>query len=246
MDWLLLAAAGFAAGAINAVAGGGSLLTLPALMLVGLPAVSANATGTAALLPGYVASVWAYRDALDAYSRRGWLLILATAAIGGTLGAYLLLLGGDRVFEPAIPWLMLLSAGLFLVSMRRQRGVTASRLRLFTPYGLGGLALVCAYGGYFNGGLGIILLALFAALGIAGIAAMNGLKNAVSAMLTVLAVAVYGVGGAVHWPLALALALATTAGGYWGARWANRVPDVILRRGIAAVGVALAIAFLLR
>ncbi len=238
---LLLLAAAFVAGALNAVAGGGSFLTLPALVFAGLPPVVANATGTVALLPGYMSSAWGFREAMRApqgLSLRGITLV---SLAGGALGAAALLVTPNHTFRAIVPWLMLVATAAFafgprlLAAVRGHAAHAAGRLATAL-----GVFAVAVYGGYFNGGLGIMLLALFGLLGMADLHAANGLKNLVSAVLTVIAVALYAWGGAVSWPEALAMMLAATAGGYLGARGARRIRPVVLRRGIVLTGLVMA------
>ncbi|RYF79003.1 MAG: sulfite exporter TauE/SafE family protein [Comamonadaceae bacterium] len=206
-DTAVLLAAAFVAGALNAVAGGGSFLTLPALVLTGVPPVMANATGTVALLPGYLASAWGFREDLQAPPGLSLRRLLALSLLGGALGAALLLLTSDAAFRRIVPWLLL---------------------------------AVAAYGGYFNGGLGILLLALFGLLGQTNLHAMNGVKTLVSAMLTAIAVLLYAAGGLVLWEQALLMMVAATLGGYGGARVARRIPAPWLRAGIVATGLVMA------
>lgn len=242
--WALLLAAAFVAGALNAVAGGGSFLTLPALVWAGVPAVAANATGTVALLSGYASGAWGFREGLKAppgLTMRG---LLGWSLAGGALGAALLLLSGDRAFRALVPWLLLLATVLFAIGpwwLKRLDATPAGPLRAAA-----GVFVVAVYGGYFNGGLGILLLALFALLGEHDLRVANGLKNVVSAVLTAVAVGVYAAGGLVHWPEALAMAVAATAGGYLGARAARRVKPVLLRTGIVLTGLVMSIVFFVR
>jgi uncharacterized membrane protein YfcA len=241
-DIILLLVAAFAGGALNAAAGGGTFLTLPALMLVGVPSVAANATGTVALLPGYVASAWGFRE--DVRGRKEVHLgsIALASVVGGVLGASLLLVTSNAVFRTLIPWLMLIGtlwfAGWPLIEKRLNRTESAGALAVVS-----GVFAVSVYGGYFNGGLGIILLALFGALGFTDLNFMNGLKNLVSAVLTAIAVVVYAAGGAVVWPYAALMMVAAVLGGYVGARVARRLPPIWLRAGIVAVGTIMTIIF---
>lgn len=242
MHFVVLLAAAFGAGVLNAAAGGGTFLTLPALMLVGVPAVAANATGTVALLPGYFASTLGFREDLRARRDvRLWPIALASLA-GGVAGALLLLVSSNAVFRVLIPWLMLVVTLWFALGPRIER-----RLRRTTRASeravVAGVFAASVYGGYFNGGLGIILLALLGALGFADLNYMNGLKNAISAILTTIAVVVYALGGAVVWGDAALMAIAAVLGGYAGARWARRIPAPWLRAGIVAVGAVMTIAF---
>lgn len=265
----LLVGAAFLAGALNAVAGGGSFLTLPALVLAGASPISANATGSVALLPGYVSGTWGFREELrppPGLSMRG---VLATAVAGGALGGGLLLLTPGGAFRRIVPWLLLAATALFALSPRLLRAArrgpgTARRgpgtapspgtapapnsARAVASGGgaLAGLLAVSVYGGYFNGGLGVLLLALLALLGQTDLNAMNGLKNLLSAVLGGVAAALYASGGLVLWPEATLMMAGTTAGGYLGARLARRIPGPWLRRGIVATGLAMSLLFFLR
>ncbi|WP_208509479.1 sulfite exporter TauE/SafE family protein [Variovorax paradoxus] len=243
-DTTLLIVAALVAGALNAMAGGGSFLTLPALVLTGIPAVSANATGTLALLPGYIAGGWGFRadtrppPGLSA-PRLGLLCLL-----GGSTGAVLLLLTPDATFRRVVPWLLLLATFLFTASPRLAAADKPEAARP-VPAMLGVFA-VTAYGGYFNGGLGILLLALLGLLGQKNLHAMNGLKNQLSALLTLIAVSLYAWGGLIAWREALVMMGAAMLGGYAGARVARRLPLVWLRRAIVATGLTMSGLFFLR
>ncbi len=232
-DTTLLLVAAFVAGALNAVAGGGSFLTLPALVLTGIPPVVANATGTLALLPGYLSGAWGFRQ--DTQAPPG----LSMRA----LMALLLLVTPDVTFRRAVPWLLLLATALFAFgpqitqSLKGRAGKPLAR-------GLSVLA-VTTYGGYFNGGLGILLLALFGLLGQSDLHAMNGLKNRVSALLTVIAAGLYSWGGLVVWREASIMMGAALLGGFIGARGARRLPTIWLRRGIVTTGLTMSALFFL-
>lgn len=243
----LLLAAAFGAGALNAVAGGGSFLTLPALVFTGLPPVLANATGTVALLPGYASGVWGFREDLQAPPGLTLTRMAMLSLAGGAAGAMLLLVTDDRTFRVLVPWLLLAATAMFAVGptvvqhVRSLGGGVPSTGRA----GMGVL-LVAVYGGYFNGGLGILLLALFGLLGQSNLHAANGSKNVVSALLTAIAVLVYAAGGLVVWPQALVMMVAATTGGYLGARMARRLAPAVLRAGIVGIGLAMSAIFFVR
>lgn len=238
-------AAAFLAGAMNAVAGGGSFLTLPVLIYAGVPPVAANATGTVALLPGYASGVYGYRQDLTPVGTLSLPLLSAVSLVGGLVGAGLLLVTPDSVFRGIVPWLLLLATGLFAFG-----NMLAQQLRSLGLHGngamLGTLFAVSVYGGYFNGGLGILLLAQLSLFGMTDLNAMNGLKNLFSAVLTAIAVVAYAAGGAVEWPKALLMVVAAVAGGYVGARLGRKIPKPILRTGIIAVGLVMSAVFFLK
>lgn len=242
---LLLLSAAFFAGAMNAVAGGGSFLTLPALIYAGVPPVAANATGTVALLPGYASGVLGYRHDLEPVGGVGLVPLSLVSLAGGLVGAGLLLVTPDAVFRDIVPWLLLVATALFAFG-----GLLSAKLRNVGLHGTGALLatlfVVSVYGGYFNGGLGILLLAQLSLFGMTNLNAMNGLKNLFSAVLTAIAVLAYAVGGAVEWPYAALMTIAAVIGGYAGARVGRKIPPRILRTGIIAVGLVMSALFFLK
>ncbi|MFN3439938.1 MAG: sulfite exporter TauE/SafE family protein [Acidovorax sp.] len=240
----LLLTAAFVAGALNAVAGGGSFLTLPALVFTGVPPVVANATGTVALLPGYMAGAWGFKDDTAPPPGLSMRLLVTLSLIGGAAGAALLLVTPDATFRLVVPWLLLVATALFAFGPALRKRLAGGKPS--TPKATLSVLVVAAYGGYFNGGLGILLLALFGLLGQTNLNAMNGLKNWVSALLTAIAVAIYAAGGVVLWPEALMMMVAATAGGYGGARVARKLPANVLRWGIVATGLVMAAVFFWR
>ena len=245
LEILVLCAAGFAAGALNAVAGGGTFISFPALVWLGVPPIMANATATLTAIPGYAGSAWAFRrdiSAEGAVSLRG---MLAIAALGGLIGALLLTVTSEEAFVGLVPWLLLLATGIFaagpkILQMLKGKGLGA----------LGGsaaLMVVSVYGGYFNGGLGIMLLAAFGVMGFQNLHGMNGLKNLMSALLSIVSATALAVAGLIAWKSALVLALATTAGGYVGAAYARKITNMKLLRGaIVAVGLVMTLLFFLK
>ena len=174
----LLLAAAFVAGALNAVAGGGSFLTLPALVFTGMPPVAANATGTVALLPGYAASAWGFKEDMAAPPGLTMGKSIALSLVGGAAGAALLLFTPDDIFRKVVPWLLLAATALFAFAPQI-RAWAAGKNATHAPASPTKAALsmlaVAFYGGYFNGGLGILCLALFGLLGQTQLNAMNGM-----------------------------------------------------------------------
>lgn len=241
----LLAAAAFGAGVLNAIAGGGSFLTFPALVFTGVPPIVANATSALAVSPGYLGSVWGFRPelrALDPSLLRREALVAAT---GGVCGALLLLVTPAKVFAGLVPWLLLLATALFAIGpsvAKLSQGRPSALARWRTP----GLLLVSVYGGYFNGGLGILLMALYTLTGEARIHTANALKNFNSFVLSILSVAAFALAGAIVWPQAVLMMACATAGGFAGARLARRLPAAWVRGLVIATGVVMSAVFFQR
>lgn len=242
--WALLLPAAFLAGALNAVAGGGSFLTFPALVWAGVPPVMANATSALAVCPGYLGSTLGFREELRSLPPQRLRTDAVLAALGGLLGAALLLATPARRFEALVPWLLLAATLLFALGPRLAR----PRAPAPAP-GRGrslGLLLVAVYGGYFNGGLGILLMALETLGGERSLQRANALKNFNSLVLATVSVAVFAAAGALAWREGLAMMLAAAAGGYAGARLARHLPAGVLRAGVLLTGLAMSAAFFVR
>lgn len=239
----LLAVAAFGAGVLNAVAGGGSFLTLPALIQVGIPPIVANATSALAVSPGYLGGTLAQRRQWRDLPRADLWRDTFIAAVGGVLGAGVLLLTPERLFSALVPWLLLFASLLFALAPRLT-GVmpVGTRPRWRTP----ALLAVAAYGGYFNGGLGILLMALFNAAGERRLAVVNVLKNWHSLVLSAVSVATFAGAGVIAWGPALLMMLASVAGGYAGAHGASRLPEPLMRALVVGIGLAVSLAFFLR
>jgi hypothetical protein len=232
----LLAAAAVAAGAVNAVAGGGSLITFPALLAAGYAPVTANVTNAVAVLPGYLGGSVAYRRELGGQRQRIVWLGLASA-LGAVAGAVLLLELPASAFEAAAPWLILFASAL-LALQPRLRGRRAPR---------GGLLVFAAavYGGYFGAGLGLLLLAVLGLSLADDMQRLNALKGLLSLIVGVVSVAVFAVFGPVAWEAAAVMAVASYAGGHAGVSVARRLDPELLRRSIAALGALVAVVLVL-
>ncbi|GAA6142596.1 sulfite exporter TauE/SafE family protein [Hydrogenophaga sp. 5NK40-0174] len=248
--WPLLLIAAFAAGVLNAVAGGGSFLTFPALVYAGVPPIVANATSALAVSPGYLGSTLGFRPELRALPSRRLIREAIIAAIGGVGGALLLLLTPAPLFAGIVPWLLLLATVLFAVGPWLARKAAVQK-----PAGEGqashwlrdaGLFIVAVYGGYFNGGLGILLMALYTLAGESRITTVNALKNLNSLVLSWLSVAAFVVAGAVAWAPGLLMMVGATAGGYFGAKWSRRLPVVAVRAVVIITGVVMTVVFFAR
>lgn len=243
-DTLVLAGAAFGAGVLNTVAGGGTFLTFPALVYAGLPVVAANATSTVAVFPGYLAGALGFRREIAALDRGALLRTGLAAAVGGLIGSLLLLVSSNEAFSAVVPFLLMVATLVFAFGDRVQAWARAHRAGLLQ--GPLGTALVSVYGGYFNGGLGIVLLALFSLQGMRDIHAMNGLKMGLSFLLSVISVATFAVAGLVAWPEAAVMMAASTAGGYLGAPIARALPRAVVRGLVIAVGATMSAIFLAR
>ncbi|TSE21019.1 Sulfite exporter TauE/SafE [Tepidimonas alkaliphilus] len=244
-SWVWLAGAALAAGALNALAGGGSFLTFPALVFTGVPPIVANATSALAVSPGYFGSTLGFRRELQTLPARRLRLEAGIAATGGVLGALLLLVTPPQAFRALVPWLLLLATAIFILgpTLTRRLGHGAQnrpRLRVW------GLLAVSIYGGYFNGGLGILLMALYAATGEDDVHRANALKNLNSLVLSVLSVLTFALAGTIAWGPAALMAVAATLGGYLGARGARRLPAAAVRAAVIATGLTMTAVFMFR
>lgn len=244
-EYILLALAAFAAGMLNTVAGGGSFLTFPALVLVGVPPVVANATSAVAVFPGYLTGALGFATELRSFAPRLLLRLTLITLAGGLVGSLLLIVSSNAAFSLVVPFLLLAATLAFLFG-DRIRQIAAARSRAVTPFGAPALFAVAVYGGYFNGGLGIVLLALFALWGMTDIHAMNGLKNGLSFALSAISVAAFALGGLVLWPEALLMMAAASLGGYAGAPLARAMPKSVLRAIIVVIGFGMSAIFFLR
>ncbi len=246
-EFFLLAGAGFAAGLLNAVAGGGTFLTLPALIYVGVSPVNANATATLTALPGYMSSAWGFRHDMQ---REGTLSLWATTGVGivgSVLGALLLVVTPGDTFLWIVPWLLLLATVLFaigpaVVHAIRRRGMG----RAGSGASVTSILAVSIYGGYFNGGLGIMLLATFGIIGYMNLHGMNGLKNVMSAVVSLVSAITFIAAGLIAWQPALGMAIGVTVGGYLGASMSRRIVRTdLLRHFVTGIGLTMVTIFFL-
>ncbi len=245
LDMLLLVAAAFGAGVLNTVAGGGTFLTFPALVFAGLPPVMANATSTVAVFPGYFGGAIGFRQELVAFDRKRLFRLIAITLAGGLVGSGLLLVSSNEAFSVVVPFLLLGATFAFLFG-DKLRQWAAAKARMMAPEGALGLFAVALYGGYFNGGLGIVLLALFALWGMTDLNRMNALKTGLSFVLSAISVAVFAAAGLVAWPQAIVMMIAATAGGYAGAPLARALPKTVVKAIIATVGFSMSAVFFWR
>ena len=245
---LLLFVAGLIGGVVNAVAGGGSFITFPALLMVGVPPISANATNTFASCSGYLSGAYAFRQELARHRDRLARFIIISL-IGGIAGAWLLLQTPENLFREAIPWLLLFAMLLFIFGNRLNQTLAsigrkhrhASTVGAFL---LGLLLLaVSTYGGFFNAGLGIVILSYLALAGYRDINLMNGLKLLVSSVVSLVAIALFIADGAIAWFAGSVVLVGTLLGGYGAARVSRRVPQAWIRTFVIVTGVGMTIYF---
>jgi len=243
--------AGLLAGALNSVAGGGSFISFPALLVTHMAPIAANATSTAALWPGTVASTIAYRHELATETRKTILPLLISAFVGGLVGAQILLHTPQSTFLRLVPWLLLSATLLFLVSNRitawiRARSDQHGHSRLMT-IGVALLQLIVGiYIGYFGAGSGIMILALLSLLGITNIHAMNGIKTLLVTVGNAVALVTFIVAKIIFWPQTVLMLAGASLGGYGGAFFAQKINPMYVRRIVIVVGFAMSLYFFIR
>jgi len=243
---IFLFLAGALGGALNAVAGGGSFVAFPALLFAGVEPIAANATNTVALWVGVTASTGAYRKHLD-ISRRVMVPLAVTSVIGGIVGAYLLLHKPAQTFLRVLPWLMLGATLLFAFGRRMagssggsiDRDASTKALVIASIFEL----IVAVYGGYFGGGIGILNLAMLAALGMTDIHAMNALKVVLGGIINGIAVVTFIIARAVAWKQGGVMIVGAMIGGYLGAHYAQKLPASWIRSFVIFVGSGMTIYF---
>lgn len=243
---LFLFVAGVLGGGLNAVAGGGSFIAFPALLFSGVAPIAANATNTVALWVGTTASSGAYRKHLD-ISRRVMIPLTVTSLVGGIAGAYLLLHTPAQTFLRVLPWLMLGATLLFIFGRRLSRGSKSGVAHDASTFALTVAVLfeliVAVYGGYFGGGVGILNLAMLAAVGMTDIHAMNALKVVLGALINGIAVITFVLAGAVAWKQGIVVTVGALFGGYFGAHYAQKLPPAWVRAFVILVGTGMTFYF---
>ena len=234
--------AGVLGGALNAVAGGGSFIAFPALLFTGVPPIPANATNTIALWTGAAASGGAYRRHLDV-PRRVFVPFLAASFIGGLAGAFLLLKTPAHTFMRLLPWLTLGATLLFAFGKKLSAGRQSILDREASDTALAAATFfqlaVAIYGGYFGGGMGIVMLAMLVALGMTDIHAMNALKSVMGFVINGVAVVTFIVARAVYWKHGIPMIVGGIAGGYLGAHYAQKLPPAWIRVFVVLVGAGM-------
>ncbi len=248
LDMIWVALAAFAAGMVNALAGGGTLISFPVLTAIGIPTVSANITNTVALCPGYLGATFAQAKDLQGQRSRLWLLIPA-AVCGGIAGGLLLLNTEERLFRTLVPYLILLAAAL-LAFQNQIRGliIKQSGASVQTHWAWSALPIFLAaiYGGYFGAGLSVIVLAVLGLVIDDNLTRLNALKQGISFSVNVAAALFFVFSGQVLWLVALVMAVGALLGGVAGGRLAGRVRPSFLRGLVVTIGIIVAIIYLIR
>ncbi len=249
VEFILVALAALAAGAVNALAGGGTLITFPMLTFLGIPAVAANVTNTVALCPGYFGGTLAQWDDLRGQKNRLWLIVPASI-VGGVVGGYLLLQTGEKLFKELVPYLILLASGLLAIQdpvrawlTRRMAAGEGSSLEKLTWLPV---SVASVYGGYFGAGLSVIVLS---ALGLTledSLTRLNALKQAVAFAVNIAAAIFFLFSGQVVWSAALVMAIGALIGGILGGKLAGRIKPSTLRWTVVMIGVVISIIYFVR
>jgi uncharacterized protein len=247
---LILFVCSFLAGGMNALAGGGSFIAFPALLFLGVPAINANATTTLAMMPGQMASAFAFRSDLDVPTKVLWSMVLISL-IGGSAGAVVMLHTPATLFVKVIPYLLLTATLIFafgqkmtgkLMAENLDKSETKSgpRMSLFSVL----FQLVIAiYGGYFGAGIGIVMLAELSIMGMTKLHSMNALKAILSSSINLLAAVIFAFGGLIYWREVCVMIMGSVAGGFVVAKWGRLWPPAVLRGFIILVGSVLTIYF---
>ena len=251
LSLLIVAAGAFMAGGMNALAGGGTFFSFPALLAAGIPPVMANASNTVALWPASLSSAWVYRKELEKH--KSWVIALTIiAAIGGVVGGLLLLAVSNAAFMQMVPWLLLLATALFafskqisglVVRFKARMGIAHTDDKPHSPGGLLFQFLVTIYGGFFGAGQGILTLAALSIQGVENIQELNALKNWISGVTYTVSALTFIVAGAINWPYTILMVITATLGGFAGAHIAKYLPGIWLKRLVIAVGTLLTIIY---
>ena len=235
-NFLLVGMAAFFAGMLNALAGGGTFLTLPSLIFIGVPPVAANATSAAALLPGYLGAALGYRTILKEINTIYLFKLLSLVTSASILGAFLLVKTPNSIFLNLTPWLILIATTLFILSPYITNQSNSSSYKKESMQSLG-VFLVGGYGGYFNGGLGIALLSILSLNTSTTLNQIIALKSIMSFVLTLVSVIFFAISGIIKWPLALSMMVFSMLGGYLGAKLTQKLSKEITRKIIISIGI---------
>jgi len=250
IEYILIALAALAAGMVNALAGGGTLITFPMLTAIGVPAVAANVTNTVALCPGYLGATFAQLKDLRGQKNRLW-LALPASVIGGIIGGILLLNTGEKLFRSMVPFLILLASALLAIQdpLRRwltQRATQRGDGNTSETWAALPIGLAAVYGGYFGAGLSVIVLAVLGLLLNDNLTRLNALKQVVAFSVNIAAAIFFVFSGQVVWVAALVMAVGALVGGVLGGRLAGRIQPTTLRWIVVTIGIIVSVIYLVR
>ncbi len=251
LQYLLIFVAALLAGGLNGIAGGGSFILFPVLMFVGIPPIPANATNSIALLPGTLASAGAYRNEFSK-DKRALIQVCVLGAIGGLVGAVLLLKTPPIVFLRILPYLLLTATLAFAFSKKltawvEQKQGQFARLKQLRTVCITILQLMVAvYGGFFGGGMGILFLASFALMGMTNIHRMNAYKTILTSCINAITVIPFVIAGVILWQEGAIAAIGAAIGGYISAHYAQKIAPILVRRFVIGVGTAMTIYFFIK
>lgn len=244
-SFLLLVPAGLIAGIMNAVAGGGSFITFPALVYAGIPPLNANASSTVALFPGSLVASWEYRKFTQPVETVPLFTILVLTFTGGCTGALLLLYTPSAYFSAAVPWLLL--TGSITFAFGKQVGILLRRkVKIGTITILVAQFLLGVYGGYFGGAVGIMMMAVWSIFGMSDVKVLNANKNLMVVTANAIAVIVFSAAGIVEWRETFIMMLATITGGYLGAHYSKSMNPVLLKRVIICLNFIITLLFFIK
>jgi uncharacterized protein len=250
LDFVLAGFAAVAAGAINALAGGGTLITFPLLLAIGVPPITANVTNTVALCPGFMGGIIGQIKDLGGQRRRFW-IFLSVSAVGGVIGSILLLSTGERAFQALVPFLILIASGLLAVQgvMRIwlvRRSTEPELRRRSEQWAVVLVGMAAIYGGYFGVAMSVLVLSLLGWLVNDTLTRLNAIKQTVAFGANGAAAVLFIFSGKVEWPVALVMAVGALAGGNLGGRLAGRIKPDTLRWTVVSIGLTLSILYFLR
>ncbi len=244
-SYVLISTAAFVAGIMNAIAGGGSIITFPVLVFTGMPSIIANASSTAAMCPAGLAAAWAYRRDVRRLHDVSLAVSTAVSLGGGIAGALLLLFTPQRAFDIVIPWLLLTATVLFAFGpqlapiLRRHVEINTTQLMVAQFF-------MCVYCGYYGGGVGVILMAVWSAFGHNDVHALNAVKTLLIGLTNLVAVVLFIVAGKVWWPETMAMLVAGVTGGFLGAHVSRRMDPQVVRYVIIGIAISVTIVFFVR
>jgi uncharacterized membrane protein YfcA len=249
-DLTIVGFAAVAGGLVNALAGGGTLITFPMLTAVGVPPVAANVTNTVALCPGYLGATFAQVKDLRGQGQRLWLL-MPTGVLGGIAGGILLLNTSDHTFRKLVPYLILLAAGLLFFQDRLRNWVMgrvseAGAKTVHEAWSIVPVIPAAVYGGYFGAGVSVMVLAVIGLVLDDSLTRLNALKQAISFSINIAAAVFFLFSGQVLWPAAVVMAVGALAGGALGGRLAGKIKPIMLRRIVVTVGLVVSTVYFVR